>query len=261
MAAPRPVVVVTDLDGTLLDHHTYEAGPAAPQVAALQAAGAVIVCCSAKTRAEQLVHRHELGITGPFIVENGAAVCTDATTVRVLGLGHREVRTRLRAAARDLGVTVRGFADMDVAEVAERTELSLAAAELAMRRDHTEPFVVVDADPDEATLRDGLRGAGLGLQRGSRFWTASGRHDKGAAVAVLRELLAGDPARPPLLYGLGDTHNDTAMLAAVDVPLLVQRPGGTWADIALDRYRRVEGVGPIGWARAADEILHTLRRV
>jgi mannosyl-3-phosphoglycerate phosphatase len=255
MPASVPIVVVTDLDGTLLDHDTYEAGPAAAKVTALQDAGVVIVCCSAKTRAEQLVHRHELAIEGPFIVENGAAVCTDAGPVRVLGLGYHEVRERLRAAARDLGVTVRGFGDMELTEVAGRTNLTPRAAELARRRDHTEPFVVVDAEPDEATLRDALSAAGLGLQRGSRFWTASGRHDKGAAVAVLRGLLAGDPARSPLLYGLGDTHNDTAMLAAVDVPLLVQLPDGTWADIDLDRHLRIDGIGPAGWALAADQIL------
>lgn len=258
MAASVPIVVVTDLDGTLLDHDTYQAGPAAAKVTALQQVGVIIVCCSAKTRAEQQVHRRDLAITGPFIVENGAAVCTDAGPVRVLGLGYGEVRDRLRAAARDLGVTVRGFADMDLSEVAERTNLSPPAAELARRREHTEPFVVVDAKPDEATLRDALHAAGLGLQRGARFWTASGRHDKGDAVAVLRELLAGDPARQPLLYGLGDTHNDTAMLAAVDVPLLVQRPDGTWADIDLDRHTRIDGIGPTGWALAADRILATV---
>lgn len=259
MSAPAPVVVVTDLDGTLLDHDTYDAGPAAPRISALQEAGVVIVCCSAKTRAEQLVHRRDLAITGPFIVENGAAVCTDAGTERVLGLGYGEVRERLAVAARALGIGVRGFGDMDVAEVAQRTNLSPAAAELARRRDHTEPFVVLDADPGEAALRDALGAAGLGLQRGSRFWTASGRHDKGDAVAVLRQLLAGDPARAPLLYGLGDTHNDTAMLAAVDVPLLVQRPDGAWADIDLDRYERIDGIGPAGWALAADRILATVR--
>ena len=35
MGITAPIVVVTDLDGTLLDHDTYEAGPAADAVSAL----------------------------------------------------------------------------------------------------------------------------------------------------------------------------------------------------------------------------------
>jgi mannosyl-3-phosphoglycerate phosphatase len=252
-----PLVVVTDLDGTLLDHDTYEPGPAAPKLARLQAAGVPVVFCSAKTRAEQEVHRRALGVTGLFIVENGAAVHADDGPVRVLGLDYDDARAGLRRAARDLGVTVRGFGDMDIDEVAERTGLPREAAARARQRGHTEPFVVIDGAVDEATMRDTLARHGLGLQRGARFWTASGRHDKGDAVAVLREEYARRWGARPRIYALGDTHNDTAMLAAADVALLVQRPDGSWADLDVDGIVRVEGIGPIGWARAADAILTT----
>jgi mannosyl-3-phosphoglycerate phosphatase family protein len=214
-----------------------------------------VVFCSAKTRAEQVVLRGVLGVTGPFIVENGAAVYDDDGPVRVLGLDYDDARARLRRAARELGVVVRGFGDMDVDEVAERTRLSREAAARARERDHTEPFVLVDGDLDEDTLRDALARFGLGLQRGARFWTASGRHDKGDAVAVLRDVYARERGARPRVYALGDTHNDTAMLAAADVALLVQRPDGTWADLDVDGLVRVDGIGPAGWARAADAIL------
>lgn len=258
MGVTAPIVVVTDLDGTLLDQDTYMAGPAAARVTALQAAGVTIVCCSAKARAEQLVHRRELRITGPFVVENGAAVHDDAGPLRVLGLEYDDVRQRLRRAARALGATLRGFGDMDDAEVARRTLLTEEAAARARRREHTEPFVVVDAELDEAALRAALGAEELRLQRGARFWTASGEHDKGNAVAVLRELCTTAAGERPLLYGLGDTYNDAAMLAAVDVPMLVRRPDGTWADIDVD-CTHVDGVGPAGWAEAADSILATTR--
>jgi mannosyl-3-phosphoglycerate phosphatase len=253
---PAPLVVVTDLDGTLLDHDTYDPGPAAPMLAALQAVGVPVVFCSAKTRAEQDVHRRALGVTGLFIVENGAAVHDDEGAVRVLGLAYDDARAGLRRAARDVGVTVRGFGDMDVDEVAERTGLSREAAARARRRDHTEPFVVVDGDVAEATMRDVFARHGLGVQRGARFWTAGGRHDKGDAVAVLRDVYGRRRGARPRIYALGDTHNDAAMLAAADVALLVQRPDGSWADLDVDGVVRVDGIGPIGWARAADAILN-----
>jgi mannosyl-3-phosphoglycerate phosphatase len=256
MGISAPIVVVTDLDGTLLDHDTYEAGPAAEAVTALRHAGAVIVCCSAKTRVEQQVHRDELGIDGPFIVENGAAVHgDDGAPLEVLGLPYDGVRRRLATAAARLGVTVRGFGDMTTEELARRTNLSEAAARRAQAREYTEAFVVVDAQPEPDRLAAALADAGLHLQRGARFWTASGAHDKGLAVDRLRRLLTRELGERPLLYGLGDTYNDAAMLAAVDVPFLVQRPDGTWADLGIDGLRRLPGIGPVGWCQGADAIL------
>lgn len=257
MSSSTPIVVVTDLDGTLLDHDTYEAGPAAAKVSALLQAGVPVVFCSAKTRAEQQVHRSELGVSGPFIVENGAAVFDDGGPVEVLGLEYDEVRQRLHRAGRSLDVTLRGFGDMDVDEVAERTLLSPAAAERARQREHTEPFVVVDGGDDltEADLRDALADVDLGLQRGARFWTASGYHDKGAAVGLLRAMLTADRHERPLIYGFGDTWNDAAMLATADVAMLVQRPDGTWADLDLDNLTRLDGIGPHGWCVGADAVL------
>ena len=48
------------------------------------------------------------------------------------------------------------------------------------------------------------------------------------------------------------------MLAAVDVPMLVQRPDETWADLDLGGLVRIEGVGPRGWCSAADRVLAEL---
>lgn len=253
-----PVVVVTDLDGTLLDHDTYRAGPAAGAIDRLQRAGVRIVCCSAKTRAEQQVHRRELAITGPFIVENGAAVHgDDGDALVMLGLPYAQVLAGLAAAAHQVGITVRGFADMSVEELARRTGLGHEAAGRARRRDYTEAFVIdQDAggtEPD--ALAAALGDQGLSLQRGARFWTASGPHDKGMAVARLRTLLAAELGRAPRLYGIGDAHNDTAMLAAVDVAMLVRRPDGRWADLPVDDLHRLDGVGPQGWVQMARRLL------
>ncbi|HSJ44998.1 MAG TPA: HAD hydrolase family protein [Euzebyales bacterium] len=258
MGITAPIVVVTDLDGTLLDHDTYEPGPAAAMVAVLTDAGVPVVCCSAKTRAEQQLHRRDLGLTGRFVIENGAAVHDDAGPVVVLGLGYEEVRQRLARAAGALGVTLRGFGDMDADEIADRTGLSVEAAACARDRDHTEPFLVIDGHADETALREALGDVDLGLQRGARFWTASGHHDKGAAVGILRELFSVDYGQRPLIYGIGDTHNDTAMLAAADIAMLVQRPDGTWADLDVENLTRIDGIGPSGWTRAADMILTTV---
>jgi len=45
------------------------------------------------------------------------------------------------------------------------------------------------------------------------------------------------------------------MLSAVDIPVLVQKPGRIWEEIDIPHLRRVEGIGPEGWARAVVEII------
>ena len=68
------LLILTDLDGTLLDFETYRAGVARRGLSQLQACGIPVVFCSSKTREEQEWHRHELKVTDPFIAENGAAI-------------------------------------------------------------------------------------------------------------------------------------------------------------------------------------------
>jgi predicted mannosyl-3-phosphoglycerate phosphatase (HAD superfamily) len=55
--------------------------------------------------------------------------------------------------------------------------------------------------------------------------------------------------------GIGDSPNDLPMLLAVDIPVLVQGPEGGWEEVNIPRLRRVEGIGPEGWARAVEEII------
>jgi len=64
-------IVFTDLDGTLLDHHTYDYSPALPALAKLQERQIPLVFCTSKTAAEMIPFRTEIENVDPFIVENG----------------------------------------------------------------------------------------------------------------------------------------------------------------------------------------------
>ena len=63
----------TDLDGTLLHPHTYSSDPARPALDTLKRLGIPVVFCTSKTRPEVELWRQRLGVTDPFIVENGGA--------------------------------------------------------------------------------------------------------------------------------------------------------------------------------------------
>ncbi|HAC9004228.1 TPA: HAD hydrolase family protein, partial [Salmonella enterica subsp. enterica] len=47
-----PLLIFTDLDGTLLNSHTFEWQPAAPWLTRLHESGVPVILCSSKTAAE-----------------------------------------------------------------------------------------------------------------------------------------------------------------------------------------------------------------
>ena len=65
--------VVSDVDGTLMDH-SYDLTPAKETIKKLQKISIPVILCTSKTASEVKVIRKELNLTDPYIVENGAAI-------------------------------------------------------------------------------------------------------------------------------------------------------------------------------------------
>jgi len=69
--------VVSDVDGTLMDH-SYDLTPAKETIKTLQKLSIPVILCTSKTAAEVKVIRKDLNLTDPYIVENGAAIYGDS---------------------------------------------------------------------------------------------------------------------------------------------------------------------------------------
>ena len=65
--------IVTDIDGTLMDHN-YDLTPALSTIKMLKGNGIPVIPCTSKTAAEVRSLRKEIGLEDPYIVENGGAV-------------------------------------------------------------------------------------------------------------------------------------------------------------------------------------------
>jgi len=65
--------VVSDVDGTLMDH-SYDLSPAKETIKKLQKLSIPVILCTSKTASEVKVIRKELNLRDPYIVENGAAI-------------------------------------------------------------------------------------------------------------------------------------------------------------------------------------------
>ena len=239
-------ILVTDLDGTLLDHHSYQPGEAGPVVQALQSRGVMLVFASSKTQAEQQHLADQLHVAPLMVVENGGAVVEGDETLG-LGLPRDEIRASLHRAAADSGAVVQGYADVPPDQVAAWTGLQGDALQRALQREWSETFVLVEGDPD--ALADRLGPTGVQISRGGRFWTAHGRHDKGTAVdTILSRHPGADSA------GVGDAPNDAPMLRAVDHPFQVRNVRDEWAALDVPGLTRVDGIGPSGFVEAVSRL-------
>lgn len=262
------IVIFTDLDGTLLDHDTYSCEVTMPLVRRLKDIGIPIVFCSSKTRAEQEMYRKKLGINSPFIVEDGGAIFISKNyfpfpfeyhrviggyQVIELGMPYQKIRRILKETRDKNNLAVRGFSDMDAAEIASVTGLDVASAKLAKKRKYQETLNLTGSEPETRLTLSKIEEAGLSWTRGGRFYSVTGGSDKGKATRILVELFRRKLGKIKTI-GIGDSFNDRAMLAEVDVPVLVQKPGSYWEEIELPTLYRIEGVGPQGWVKAVTEL-------
>ena len=259
-------IIISDLDGTLLDAAAYSFDAALSALNLLRARDIPLILCSSKTRAEMEVIRRQLRNDHPFVTENGGGIfipkeyfsfpveAAESGGYRLitLGLPYTEIRRHFVRLREELGIRVRGFADMTVDEVAELTGLSRDAALLARQRDFDEPFVF-DGAPDERFLQ-AIEASGLNWTQG-RIFHIMGRHDKGRAVSLLKSLYAKKLGHVESI-GLGDSLNDLQMLQAVDRPVLVMHEDGSHdARISVPGLLKTKLPGPSGWNEAVLQLL------
>ena len=267
-----PFLLFTDLDGTLLDHHSYRADAAIPALQLLEKAGVPVVFCSSKTMEEQRFLQKQLGIKAPFIAENGSAVCWPADyflSAHQSAKMHWEgyavhpfspyTRAEICAFLDTLGhkQPVAGYSNMSEADLEQFTGLTGKALHRANQRLFTETLTRPTLEETSAayTLKRSLARHRLTLTRGGRFWTvqASGIN-KGTAVKWLSRLYRQATGSKIPVVAIGDSANDQPMLKAANMAFLVRNHRGQWADMDMKHLVRLNHKGPEGFAEAVDQL-------
>ncbi len=267
-------IVFTDLDGTLLDYHTYSFLPAMDGLELLKSRAIPLCIVSSKTRLEIEEVREEIGNKAPFIVENGGAVyiprgyfpfkpepCREIGDYLVVELGvrHELLTEELRKAKDKLAISARPISDLPRDEIKALTGIKSHQIDLMLSREYDEPFLI---DGNIEGLKELLEPKGLSIIKGGRFYHLTGGNDKGMAVSILIDGYSR-------VYGeirtiaIGDSENDIPMLGVVDIPVLVKRYDGKYEEGVLLAKERgyipslilADGIGPEGWNRAILEII------
>jgi len=262
------LIVFSDLDGSLLNHHDYSFAEARPVLSRISRNNIPLVFVTSKTRREVEIIQREMGMREPFIVENGGGIYfpvgyrgwpmetgreVAGYTLIKLGVPYAHIRSFFESFGSRYGI--RGFGDWSIREIAERTGLPTDKAELAGRREFTEPFVP-GPGADLAALQELAAEHGLKITRGGRFYHLIGAgQDKGVAVRTAREIFARNLGYSPLAIGIGDSVNDLPMLEQVDIPVLIPRPDGSCLDLRLPGLVIARSAGCRGWSQAMESIL------
>ena len=248
---PPPMIVFSDLDGTLLDHTTYSFAAAQPALSALAGLGVPVILASSKTAAEVGPLRKKMGLQDyPAIVENGAGL---------LGAGcaatpPTDDYAALRSALAAVNGPFEGFGDWGPDRIAQETGLPAADAALAAQRTYSEPGLWRGADAELELFLARMKAHGFSARQGGRYLTFSRGATKADQISAVLERYAH-----PFSVALGDAPNDVEMLEHADLGIVIANPhrralpplrgeetGAIW---------RTDQPGPEGWNTAILRLL------
>lgn len=268
----KQLVIFTDLDGTLLDHHSYSYAAALPMLEKLQEHHISVIPNTSKTFAEVQQLRDELDLQTPFVVENGAAIyipegffaeppegcelkqgywCKAFSRERSYWL------ELINSQKKGLEHAFKGFSDMSDDELSLATGLSLEDASKANNRQFSEPLHWLGTDQQKQHFSQLMKGAGANVLQGGRFLHISGQSNKGVALRWLTDEFSRQHQDTSFKsVALGDSFNDNDMLETADIAVQIKTSKHDFPQLfRTDAVWQSTRLGPKGWAECLEQIL------
>lgn len=242
-----PFLVITDLDGSLLDHFDYTWQPAQHWLDQLQEHHIPIVFCTSKTAAEILKIQQQMNIEAPFIAENGAVIYTSAQDKYIFGQVS-QLTTTIQNIKQAYHFKFTGFSEVSVHQICKWTGLSIEQATDAQQRDASEPILWQDTPQNFKLFSSILKRQHLKLIQGGRFWhIVAEQSGKEHAMAWLLQYYYRKQGIKLQTIGLGDGPNDQSFLEKTDYSVVIKSYAPKSIKLCKDAYY-TQHYGPKGWS-------------
>ncbi len=272
------VVIFTDMDGTLLDHHSYSHQAANALLGSLEQASIPVIPTTSKTFAELQQLRLDLNNQHPFICENGAGVYIPRGyfSPQLEGLSSEgefwvkafvEPRSHWRELLAQLPANLTSqfttFTDLGIEGIMRTTGLPEAQAKQSADRHFGEPVQWHGREDLVEPFCQAVADLGGNTLVGGRFIHVSGATDKGRALRWLVSCYQAQLRSPITTIALGDGGNDVAMLATADYPIIVRSPSNPPPELPasatnIDRLIITQQTAPHGWVEGVSQVLSIL---
>jgi len=257
--------VVSDVDGTLMDH-SYDLTPAKETIKTLQKLSIPVILCTSKTAAEVKVIRNELNLTDPYIVENGAAIYGEslkkANGEIILGKKYEFLEEILNLISKEIDYKLTPLNNLTDLEATQLTGLEGPSLNLMRDRHWSMPFI----NPP-SFLEDKINICSkkfkVDIFKGNRMsHLLSTNSNKGKAINTLKKY---SNIKDIQIIGLGDSPNDLPLLLNSDFKIVIPGIDGPNLNL-LDQLKNFEFTlasepNGYGWKNEINKLINKLELI
>nr|WP_075487873.1 mannosyl-3-phosphoglycerate phosphatase-related protein YedP [Prochlorococcus marinus] len=254
--------VVSDVDGTLMDH-SYDLTPAKETIKKLQKFSIPVILCTSKTASEVRVIRKELNLIDPYIVENGAAIYGESLKrvngEIILGIEYELLEEILNLISIEIDYKLTPLNNLTDHEATELTGLKGNSLNLMRDRHWSMPFLNPPSFLDKK-ITNCCKKFKVDIFKGNRMSHLLSRNsNKGKAIDALKKY---SNIKNIKIIGLGDSPNDLPLLLNSDIRIVI--PGKEGPNLNLiDQLNDLEFIlasepNGYGWKNEINKLLNKL---
>ena len=257
--------VVSDVDGTLMDH-SYDLTPAKETIKTLQKLSIPVILCTSKTASEVKVIREELNLKDPYIVENGAAIygesLLEVNGKIILGKKYETLEEILNSISKEIDYKLIPLNNLNDEQATQLTGLKGNSLNLMRDRHWSMPFLNPPGFLQER-VKSCCKKFEVEIFKGNRMsHLLSINSNKGKAINALKKYSNNENIQ---IIGLGDSPNDLPLLLNSDTRIVIPGIDGPNLNL-LDELKDLKFIlasepNGYGWRNEINKLLNKLKLI